>query len=111
MSRARAAGYFGATACNAGGGVLRRALAFGVAMVAALAATMAGAQSATPAANQLQDVRVETLPGNQVQLELKMSGADPTPPLLRDGMPPPGAAPTAPPMQPPAEAPAPQPRP
>src|SRR5262245_11605010 len=79
MSTARAAEFFGATAWSAGGGVLRRSLATVVAMIAALAAATAGAQSDTPAANQLQDVRVETLPGNQVQLELKMSGTAPTP--------------------------------
>jgi type IV pilus assembly protein PilQ len=54
-------------------GVARRALA------TLLAVILAGSAHAQDAALQLQDMQVQTLPGNQLELELKLSGAAPAP--------------------------------
>ncbi|MCC7257172.1 MAG: type IV pilus secretin PilQ [Gammaproteobacteria bacterium] len=74
---ARPADCFPATAGAGGaGGWLRRTLASVAAVLATLAAGSAGAQAP---ALQLQDVQVQTLPGNKVELELKLSGTAPEP--------------------------------
>ncbi len=77
MSTARPAVMFPAfPTTGAAGGWLRRALA-------SAAVVLAGFWTATAAAQapglQLQDVQVQTLPGNKVELELKLSGTAPEP--------------------------------
>lgn len=77
MSTARPAVFFPAfPTTGAAGGWLRRALA-------SVAVVLAGFGAATAAAQapglQLQDVQVQALPGNKVELELKLSGTAPEP--------------------------------
>jgi len=81
MSTARPAQVYTARAATRDGGeALRRTLGAITALVALLAAVVAANPArAQQAAVQLQDVQVQTLPGNQVELELKMSGPAPTP--------------------------------
>jgi type IV pilus assembly protein PilQ len=75
---ARAAGFFPArTACGAGGRALGRGLWAGA--VALIAAVLGAPAFAQAPALQLQDMQVQTLPGNQIELELKLSGTAPMP--------------------------------
>jgi type IV pilus assembly protein PilQ len=86
MSTARPAVVFPAPgALGATGGWLGRALAaWAMATLTALAAMAAVVLAVPPAlaadaALQLQDLQVQTLPGNKVELEIKLSGAAPEP--------------------------------
>ncbi|QOJ32769.1 MAG: type IV pilus secretin PilQ [Gammaproteobacteria bacterium] len=86
MSTARPAVVFRAPgASGVDGGLLGRALAAGAMAILTALAVLAGLVLATSgalaadAALQLQDVQVQTLPGNKVELELKLSGAAPEP--------------------------------
>jgi len=86
MSTARPAVVFPAPgALGATGGLLGRALAAGVMATftaLAVAATLflaAPSALAADAALQLQDLQVQTLPGNKVELEIKLSGTAPEP--------------------------------
>ena len=88
MSTAKATDFFPATvahraAMDAAGGVLRRAIcrlgrhrSLGNRTAGDFPPPLAFAQAP---ANQLQDMQVQTLPGNKIELELKLSGAAPTP--------------------------------
>ncbi|MCE7896934.1 MAG: AMIN domain-containing protein, partial [Gammaproteobacteria bacterium PRO8] len=70
---------------GAKGGLLGRALAAGATATFTALAAMAALFLAVPpalaadAALQLQDLQVQTLPGNKVELEIKLSGAAPEP--------------------------------
>lgn len=87
MSTVRAMKFFPAHACHrracaAARGVMRPPLvpaALAMALATALVLLMSGPVRAQEAALQLQDVQVQTLPGNQVELELRLSGAAPQP--------------------------------
>jgi type IV pilus assembly protein PilQ len=81
MSTARPADIFPARAAARDcGTAFRRALAAITALAAIAAAVLAAAPArAQQAVVQLQDMQVQTLPGNQIELELKLSGPAPAP--------------------------------
>ncbi len=85
MSTARAMKFFPAyfahgRARAATVGTLRRSLtAMVFAMAAAFAGLLAAPVQAQAPALQLQDMQVQTLPGNKIELELKLSGPAPAP--------------------------------
>jgi type IV pilus assembly protein PilQ len=85
MSTARAINLFPARsasrrACAATVGIERRSFAAALlALVAALVALLAAPARAQAPALQLQDMQVQSLPGNRIELELKLSGPAPAP--------------------------------
>jgi type IV pilus assembly protein PilQ len=66
------------TAMRSAGTALRTAFCTLAIAAGLMASTLALAQAQAPA-NQLQDIQVQSLPGNQIELELKLSGAAPQP--------------------------------